>query len=257
VVAIAVLLGDVPDRGEPGYLSFAFSAALLFLGVFGLTLALGNLDEYRQVLRGPDDAGTLDEGPAAVSGTASTNGETLAGPLSGEPSLYHTLRVTERRGFGHRKHDVEIHYEDEGVAFAVDDGTGAVQVEPTEGAVRLWEHDQLSADTTASSSTEDETDTDAVQRVRERVDLSPSDDRRFHEMRLEPDTEVTVLGTVGHDPEARYPVVRGGDRRLAVIEGAIDEVRDSLRQRVRWGTALGVGGLAAGTVGVFVTSGVV
>ena len=188
VFLLAVLLGDVPDEGESGYLTFAFSGALLLLGIFGLTLALGNLDEYRQVANGADSAGTVDDGPAVVSGPATANGQVLAGPLSGGPSLYHTLRVTERRGIGHRKSDVEIHYEDEGVPFTVDDGTGAVEVDPTDGTVRLRDGDQFSADVTVSTDESDDGVPDAVESVREWVGLSSNDDQTFHEMRLEPET---------------------------------------------------------------------
>lgn len=257
IITLAVLLGDVPDEGESGYLAFIFSAALLIVGVAGATLALGNLDEYRQTTAGADSAGTVEDGPTVVAGTATANDEVLTGPLSGEPSLYHTLRITERRGFGHRKASAEIHYEREGVPFTVDDGTGNVVVNPTDGVVRLWQGDQISADAVASSDADDGSIAAAVERARERVGLDASDDRTFAEMRLAPSTDVTVLGTVDRDPEARYPVVRDGDRRLAVIEGTLDEVRDSLRQRVRGGAALGVGGLVVGTAGVFFTAGVV
>lgn len=254
IVVLAVLLGEVPGEGDSGRFAFAGSLLLLAVGLTAATLAIGNLDEYRELVAGTDTIGGLDAGPVAVSGTAAPDEDTLTGSLSDDDALAVALRVTDERGIGYRKADVEIHYEEDAVGFALDDGTGTVLVDPSDGTVRLWDSVLGRPDVTVSSDGESDPRLDAV---RETLGYDPDDDRTYAEMRLVPDSEVTVLGTAAHDPEARYPVVGDGERRLAVFEGSAEEVRDRLGQRVRLGGAAGVAAILLGAFGVFVTTGAV
>lgn len=256
VFLLASLLGDPPAEGESGRLLFAVSGAAVVLGAFGAALSLGNLDEYRQLTAGAATAGAVDEGPAVVSGTASARRDAATAPLSGEQALCYALRVTEDRGFAHRRVTAEIQYEQEGTTFAVDDGTGTVLVDPADGSLRLRGGDQLSPDAAVSGDHEGEQSA-AVERIRDRLGLRERDGRRYEETRLPPDAPVTVLGTVCRDPELAHPVLRNGDRRLVVFQGALDEVRDRLRSRVRFGAALGVVGLVGGAAGVLLVAGAI
>jgi len=121
----AWLLGAVPAEGESGRTLFIVSAVFVFLGSVGLAMALGNLDEYRQLSSAVDSAGTVDAGPVALSGTAHASEGTPSAPLLGEPALAHTLQVIERRGLV-RKYSTTIHYEQSTDRLELDDGTGTV-----------------------------------------------------------------------------------------------------------------------------------
>lgn len=252
----AWILGTVPDEGESGRLLFVVSAVFVFLGAVGIAMALGNLDEYRQLSAGLDSAGTVDSGPIALSGTAHADEDTPTAPLSGEPALAHTLRVTEERGFM-RTHPTNIHYEQSTDRFELDDGTGTVVVDPTDGAVRLGD-DRVGSDSRLSTPVEDG-ETRAQQRLdrlRKRLGYDAAEDRAYREMRLDPGTEITVLGTVRRDPELRHPAVEDGDRRLVLFEGDADAVRTYLSRRVKLGAVAGVLATVGGTVGMALTAGV-
>lgn len=254
IFAAAWLLGTPPDEGESGRLFFLLSGTFVLLGGFGLTMAIGNFDEYRQLSGSLDSAGTVDAGPTALSGTADAYEGTPSGPLSGEPALAHTLRVSERRGFI-RKYSTGIHYEQSTDQFELDDGTGAVVVDPTDGALRLGT-DRVGADSRVSMPVEEDDTATRIQALRERLGYDPAEDRRYEEMRLEPGTDVTVLGTVRRDPELRYPAVEDGDRRLVLFEGDAESVRTRLSRRVKLGALAGVIATVGGAVGTLLAAGV-
>jgi len=189
-----------------------------------------------------------------AAGTASAHGEPGQGPLSGEPAVLHSLLVTKRIRLG-RSVTSHLHYERSADAFTLDDGTGTVIVDPTDGAVRFGGVN-ASADTRHTLPTDDEDRRATIERVAEHAGVDPADNQRYREHRIEPGSEVTVLGTVRNDPESRYPRVEDGDRRLVVFEGGIEAVRASVASRVQYGATLGIGGFCIGTVGVLLTTGV-
>jgi len=255
LLTVVWLTGDIPAEGEPGYLSFVFGAALATLGAVGVTLALGNFDEHRQLQAAVDSAGGVDTGPALLSGEARADGEPLKGALSDEPAVVQTLRITERRGFGYRKTRTERHFERSKAPFRLDDGTGAVVVDPTDGAVR-YEGSRDVPDARLSLPPETDDERTTVERIAQRTGISPDDDQRYTESRIEPGADVTVLGSVAHDPEARYPVVGDGDRRLVVFEGDIDDARSSVANRVRYGATAALVCLPGGTAWMLSVAGV-
>lgn len=255
VLLVAGLAGTIPGEGDPGYLQFIFASVFATLGAIGATLALGNYDEHRQLTGALDSAGTVDTGPTALSGEATVDGQALRAPLSQEPAMLHRFRITERRGLGHRSASVERHYEQSETPFTLDDGTGAVVVDPTDAAVR-FDGDATSHDAVLSLPADDETEQAVVDRISDRTDVAPDDDQYYRESRIEPGSDVTVLGTVARDPEARHPVVGDGDRRLVVFEGDIDAARERVGSRVKWGIGLAVVGLPVGVVGTFLVAGV-
>jgi len=256
IFAATWLLGNVPAEGESGRTLFVVSGVFVCLGAMGLSTALGNLDEYRQLSAGVDSAGTVDAGPTALSGTANAYEGTPTAPLSGESALAHTLRITERRGLI-RKHSVDVHYEQSTDLIELDDGTGAVVVDPTDGAIRLGS-DRVGSDSRLSTPVEEsETATRTrLDRLRDRLGYEPTDDRRYEEMRLDPGTKITVLGSVRRDPELRYPAVEDGDRRLVLFEGEADAVLTRVSGNVKLGTVAGVLATVGGTAGLLLTAGV-
>lgn len=259
VLTVVALLGDVPAEGEPGSLPFAVGFGLVVAGTVGAAVAIGNLDEYRQVRRGTDAMAGLDEGPAVVSGAAEVDGDDMTAPLSGERSLWYSLRVTEDRGIAHRTAPAECHYERTDARFVVDDGSGAVVVDPSGGSVRLWGRPLLGGEDLrlrADTGSVDAPDPDLAA-VREQAGLGADPDQTFVEHRLEPGCAVTVLGTVTCDPETRYPLVSNGGRRLVVFEGGSEAVQRRLRRWVRGGAVLGVGGFVVGTAVMLSVGGVV
>ena len=255
VVVVVYVVGDPPVEGEPGRAWFLLSAALLLMGGLGAALALGYLDEYRELSGGTEAAGSAGEGPTVLTGEATVHEGQVRGALSDEPALVTTLRVTEPRGSPLRRVAAERHYERDDARFALDDGTGTVVVAPSGGAVRLWGPNEAHSPVTAVQ-TPEETHASAVEAVCDRLGLNADRERTYTERRLTPGTDVTVLGTISRDPTVRYPLVDDGERRLVVFLGDIDAVRSAVAGRARFGTALGLLGLAAGVPGTLVTAGV-
>ncbi|MFC7027253.1 hypothetical protein ACFQJ5_06055 [Halomicroarcula sp. GCM10025324] len=257
LLALVALPGDVPAEGEPGSLPFAVGFGLVVVGTVGAAVAIGNLDEYRQVRRGTDAMAGLDEGPTIVSGTGEVDEDAVTAPLSGEQSLWYSLRVTEDRGIAHRTAPAECHYERTDARFVVDDGSGAVVVDPSGGSVRLWGRPLMGGEDVRVRGGTGSTDAPDLAAVREQAGLDADPDQAFVEHRLEPECAVTVLGTVTRDPETRYPLVSDGERRLVVFEGEAEAVRRRLRRWVRAGAVIGVVGFAVGAAVVLSVGGVV
>jgi hypothetical protein len=260
LLVAAAVLGDVPAEGEPGSLPFAVGFGFVVVGTVGAAVAFGNVDEYRQVERGADPMAGLDEGAVVVSGSTEADGASVTAPLSGVSSVWYSLRVTEERGMSHRTAPVERHYERADARFVVDDGTGAVVVDPTDGAVRLWDRPLLGGPDervrAAGAGDDAATPDPALTAIRDRAGLDTDPDQTFVEHRLEPGCAVTVLGTVTRDPETRYPLVDGRDRRLVLFEGTAETVRRRLRRWVRIGSVLGIVGYGVGGAVVLTVAGV-
>lgn len=254
ILTLVWLLGTVPGEGQSGRFPFMVSAALVLLGAIGATMLLGNLDEYRQLRPGAAAAAGVDTGPTLLTGTAGVHSDRLRGPVSGDPAVWYSLRITERRGWGYRKAHTELHYERSDAPFVLDDGTGSVVVDPTDGAVR-FKNREVSPDTRRTLPVADQTETDTLEGISERAGVDPDEGTRFDELRIEPGDEVTVLGTVTHDEG--HTQVADGDRRLVVFDGGIESAKARVRNRVKYGTGLAVLGLVVGTVGTLVTAGVV
>ena len=248
------LVGTVPGEGESGRIPFMFSAAFVVVGAVGATMVLGNLDEYRQLRPDAATAGGVDTGPTLLTGTAEVHSDRLQGPVSGEPAVWYSMRITELRGWGYRKAHTERHYERSDATFTLDDGTGSVVVDPTDGAVR-FEKRETNPDTRRVFPVEDRTEQDTLEGIAERAEVTPDDGTRFDELRIEPGETVTVLGTVTHD--GGYARVADGDRRLVVFDSDLDNTRGRVGRHLRYGAALAGFGLVVGTVGTLVTAGVV
>ncbi len=254
ILTLVSLLGTVPGEGQSGRFPFMLSAAFVLVGAIGATMLLGNLDEYRQLRPDRAAAAGVSTGPTLLSGTAEFHSDRLRGPVSGEPAVWYSLRITDRRGWGHRKAHVELHYERSETPFVLDDGTGSVVVDPTDCAVR-FENREVSPDTRRTLPVEDKTEQDTLEGIAEEAGVNPDDGVRFDELRVEPGEAVTVLGTVTHD--GGYTQVVDGDRRLVVFDSDLDSARARVWNRVKYGTALTLVGLLVGTAGTLVTAGVV
>lgn len=254
ILTLVWLLGTVPDEGQSGRTPFMFSAALVLLGAIGATMVVGNLDEYRQLRPGAATAAGADTGPTLLTGTMDVHSEQLQAPVSGDPAVWYSLRITEPRGLGYRKAHAELHYERSDTAFTLDDGTGSVVVNPTDGAVRFGKR-ETSPDTRRTLPVDDSDEQETLESIAERAEVTPEDGMRFDELRLEPGAAVTVLGTVTHD--GGYTQVVDGDRRLVVFDSDLDSARERVGNRVTYGAALAGFGLLVGTAGTLVTAGVV
>ena len=253
ILALAWVVGTVPAEGESGRFPFMVSAALVLVGGVGAAMVLGNLDEYRQLRSDAAAAAGVETGPTLLTGTAAVHSEELRGPISGEPAGWYSLRITEQRGWGYRKADAELHYERSDAAFVLDDGTGSVVVDPTDGAVR-FEDRETSPDTRRVLPVDSETEGNTLEGIAERAGVEPDEGVRFDELRIEPGEAVTVLGTVTHD--GGYARVENGDRRLVVFDSDLESARDRVGSRLKYGAALAGFGLVVGTVGTLATAGV-
>lgn len=241
VPAVAYVYGDI--AGEDEILLATFPATAVLAAVIGATLALGNLREYRRLNAATGGSDLLEEGPAVLSGTATPQGEAPTAPVSGEAALCYTVRVTEHRSLFFKSGTAELAYVREAVPFALETDAGTVAVDPADATLRLRTQDTPTADVTVR---DDEPDAAAADRLDSATGYRPRQNRRFAERRLEPNTDVTVLGTVQRDPEQREPTVSGD---AVVFRGAFPAVRRRVRNQVVSGAALAVLGFPLGAFG--------
>ena len=253
VLVTAVVAGDVPAEDTLGRIVLMLSAVALVVGGLGAVRALSLLGEHRALAGRLDAAGTVESGPAVVSGTARVHEECERGPLSDEPALCHTVAAVDLLGTTNAGFPRVRHYELSGHPFALEDGTGTVVVDPTDGGVQFWEPNPERVPETTAQPGEDHK-RQAIDALCERVGLDPDFERTYRERRLEPGTDVTVLGTARRGPTDRYARVGDGSQRLVVFFGDAETVSAALGDRLRHGASVAALGLA-GAAGALLSTG--
>lgn len=243
--------GETTGRGD---LDFALAGAVYVVGLVGLALGLGNLDEYRLVRRTPTaDAVAVDPGPVEVAGEALPADGTLRTPFGDREALCVRWRIEEYRDYGRRSAWTTVEYGDGGVPFFVDDGTGRVCVDPAGGDLRLGEEHTVAVDA----------DEDIPAAIRDFVVDRPDvalggDDRRFVESHVAPGDPVVVLGVASRSFSGEYPddtVIGAGDDDVLLAAGTPESVARDLRLRVVYGGAGGVVATAVGYLAMLFVSG--
>lgn len=231
---LPVLLGDLDVSLVDGV---AFCGILLG----SLTAATGySRRDLASALRdGPDDTRSLTEGPAVVSGEAVPAEGTTAGPFTGEPALCYEWGIDERRYTGKRRTWATAAFGSGGVDFLVRDEYGEVRVDPEGADYRL--HDEIGPSSYADTVVVDDGDPpDPISDFLEAsVSVGPtSDRRRYKETRLEPGSDVTVVGSVDYE-RGQYetePVLSDpADGDFYVIDRSYEDVDRMSRLLVRYG----------------------
>lgn len=241
-VSTFALGGETTGRGD---LDFALAGAVYVVGLVGLALAVGNLDEFRLVGRTPTtDAVAVEPGTVEVAGEALPADRTRRTPFCDREALCFRWRVEEHRDYGRRSAWTTVGFDDGGVPFFVDDGTGRVCVDPAGGDLRLGEERTVSVDG-------DEALPDGVREfVEGRPDLAGGGtDRRFVESHVAPGDAVLALGEASRSFSGEYPddtVIGAGDDGVLLAAGTPESVTRDLRRLVVYG---GGGGLVATVVG--------
>lgn len=216
-IALSYLLGS-PQPFCVGGISYRAClttygwASAVFLGSsLGIAIAAGHLGRYRRLRAaslGP--AATTDDGLVAVEGRVVSVGDTVPGPVSGEPvAWYRSVVEAPTPVGGYRETDVGTCDRDVYVA----DGSGRLLV-CTDG---LDEHDvaELARSHTATHG-----------------------EQRRREWSYEPDDAVTVVGRVSDVSRAEYPepVVAGLDSPVIVGHRTLSELRTWAAQRAVLGS---------------------
>lgn len=259
VVAVAglgsvfALGGETTGRGD---LDFGVAGAVFILGLLGVAVALGNLDEFWLVRRTPTtDAVSVGAGMVEVAGEARPADGTVETPFGKRQALCHRWRIEEEVGHGRRESMGTFEYGAGGGPFFVDDGTGQVCVDPTGGDLRLGEEHVEAVDA----------DEDLPEAIREFIADRPDvafggEDRRFVESHLPPGDDVVVIGEASHTFSGDYPddtVIGAGDDAVLVAAGTPESVTRDLRRRVVYGGGVGAVATVVGYLGMLVLSGAV
>lgn len=225
-IGLTYLVGDprpfCDSTVHRGCLTTYGTSAAVFLGSsLGVAVAAGHLGRYLRVRNstvGP--ASEVSEGLVAVEGRVVPAGDTVDGPVSGEPTVWYRSAVERGTPFdGH----LEVERETAGESFYVEDGSGRLLVL----ADGLDPHDVSEL---ARSHTGD------------------GGGRRLREWSYSPDDVVTVVGRASEVSRGRYPepVAVGLGEPVLVGRGTREELLGWAARRVLvgGGLALGVGGIS-------------
>lgn len=268
------MFGPVIQLGGANLLPLLFLGVFLVVGLAIVAYGVANLWTYVQLKSmTPTDAHAVGSGTVEVEGEAAVGEHTIEAPFTGEDCLAYEFEVEE------------YHYDDDGsnwqtevqgtetVPFRIEDGTGAVGVEPTASSLSVERDYRVDVGR----------DEQPPERVREFLegrsdldhetgsfDLGPvsigtGDRRRFTERRLDPGTTAYVAGTAEPTTavDGASPTVHGPDAsgRLGRLFGAPFVVADAGEDETEWRhLKLGIGSLLFGAlfaaIPLFVLSGI-
>lgn len=220
-IALSYLVGD-PRPFYDGlhpyrrYLSaYGWASVVFVASSLGVAIAVGHLGRYRRIRNASSvPAAEVEPGLVAIEGRITPADGTLAGPVSGEETVwYRRARETATVFRGFR----EVEREVDGTEFYVVDGSGRLLVLP--------EHvDEHAAAQFAESHSADD------------------GDGRRREWSYEPDDPVTVVGHATEVSRAEYPepVVVGLDGPVVVGRPTLEELRWWAWRRAVLGGAIAV-----------------
>lgn len=199
-----------------GYASMIYTGSML-----GAAIAVGHLGRYRRLRNAAlSPASEVDEGLVAVEGRIVPAAATVAGPVSGEPTVWYRSVVETPALFTSY---LERDHETGGDEFYVQDGSGRILVSPA----HIDAHDAAEH---AHTTTED------------------GDDHRRREWSFRPETPVVVVGHATAVSRADYPepVVVGLSEPVLIGTQSLDDLKQWAARRTVVGgvLTLGVGGLA-------------
>lgn len=213
-VALPVGLGVVGDfpGTRAGMRAVGLELLLFAFGLLGVAAGLGNARVYgRFRTRGDTPTGAVTAGPVSVTGIVE-RADPPASPFFGASAVAWewTVEAKNRHGtnYSGRRAWSTARMGRGGVAFRLDDGSGPVDVDPTDARL------DLDGETVAERDP-----ADPPGRADEVADLDIGGERfRFRESALSPGVEATVLG-VAHEDADGAVVARGADAPFVLTEG--------------------------------------
>ena len=198
----------------------ALAPPLFVLGVLigGVFLAFG-LAELRNAarIRGEDPDPAMDAtrgGPVELEGVARDAGETVTAPFSGTDCLLCEYEVLEYKSSGKHSSWQTVAEDIVGVPFHLEDDTGSVLVDPEGASPNLAEEmdRKIEGGETPPARIQefvlDDPDLDSEDETYDLgvVELSPGNDRRYVERRLDVGSAVHVVGTARAAVDAPAPL---------------------------------------------------